>query len=81
VRMDGVEHPVFARHVVRFGRHGPERRTPQNIFALVCSNQIDQVRMAVGKLLHRDVRRTTRQARAEIVPQRFSVDFFAGPDY
>ncbi len=53
--MDGMEHTIFARHVVRFWRHGPEWRTSQNIFALVRSNQIYEIGVTIGKLFHLDV--------------------------
>ncbi len=62
---------------MRFRRHRPERRTPQNIFALVRSNQIDQVGVAIGELLHFDARRALGQVLVQIIRQRRAVEFFA----
>ena len=78
--MDGMEHTIFACHVVRFGRHGPEWGTSQNIFAVIRSNQIYEIGVTIGKLLHLDVRRALRQVFTEIIRQCGAVEFFAGPD-
>ena len=59
--MDRIEHTIFARHVMCFRRHRPQRRTPQNIFAQVRSNQIDQIGVATGKLFHLYSRLALRQ--------------------
>ncbi len=67
VRMDGMQHAVFARHVMRFGRHGPERRTSQNIFTASGSNQIYKVGVAMGKLFDLDAGRAFRQAFAQVI--------------
>ena len=48
--MDSLENPVFARHVMRLGRHGSERRASQHIFTATRANEIHEVRMAIGKL-------------------------------
>ncbi len=68
VRMERVKHPEFARHVMRFRSERPERRAPQNIFAALCSNQIDQVGMAMRKLLHLETRRAAGQILAQVMP-------------
>ncbi len=64
--MHGLQHPVFARHVMRFRRHWPQRRTSQNIFAVVRSNQIYEVGMTIGELLNFDPGRASRQVLVQI---------------
>ena len=78
VRMDGVQHAVFARHVVCFRRHRPKRRTSQNIFAVIRSNQIYKVGMAIRKLLHFDAGRASGQVPMQIIRQRRAIQFFTG---
>jgi len=65
--VNGVQHAIFARHVMRFRCYRTERRTPQNIFTAIRSNQIDQIRMAVRELFNLDSAGAFRQVLTEIV--------------
>jgi hypothetical protein len=50
------QRPVLALHVVRAGRHRPERRAPQDVLPPGCAGpepqQVGQVRVAAGELGH-----------------------------
>src|SRR6185436_3443819 len=78
--MHGFEHAIFARHIMRLGRHGPKRRTSQYAFAIARPEQIRQVRMPARKLLNRDSPLNTLDLSAQVHGERLRIDLFTRTD-
>ena len=76
-RMHSFEHHVFARHVVRLGRHRPQWTSPQHILACRRAQQICQIRMAARELFDSQTRAALNLV-LEILGQRSPVQLFAG---
>ena len=77
--MHGLQHHVFARHVVRFRRHRAQRTAPQHILARRRAQQIRQIRMAARELLDGQTLAAFNLA-AQIVGQSLMVQFLACAD-
>ena len=74
--MHGFEHAKLPRHVVRFGSHGPHRRSAQHVFAITRAHQIREIRMAAWKLLDGHVTLGPFDSAAQISTQRAHIDLF-----
>lgn len=85
VRVDGMEYAVFAGHIVRFWRYGAQRRAAEDVFASAGLYEIDEVRVAVGKLRDADFLADFVAVRfdfpVQVGGQRRHVEFFAVADY
>lgn len=75
-----MQYLELPRHVMRFGRHGTQRRPPQNVLPARNLHQINQIRMPIGELFNPDARGGSVDSAAQVLRKRRHIQFFALPD-
>src|SRR6185437_12342795 len=80
MRMYGLQHMKFARHVVSFGRDRTKRTASQHKLFVAALQQVGEIRMSSGELLDRNRVCDALNFPAQILAQDCRIQFFALAD-